>query len=680
MFKKIKINKILLGIFLLALLLRLFGIWHGWPFIYNVDEPALVRSAVGIRFNPNPAHFDWPHLHFYLSFGVLAFLYLVRGFFQVVGLQPFLVQVIPFFWKDPAVYYLVVRIFNAFLGALTVIPVYLTGRVLFGAAEGKSQALRLFRKPGSEESAADGEERKSPKGTSLGCFLSTQAWRNLGFGNLAAILSALAFAVIPLHVKNSHLATIDVPMVFWLTWSMYFAARILRSSNWKNYLLAGVFAGLAASTKYNGIIILLVVALAHLLRFFLGKQSEGNNPGLAKLNPGLGEFGLSIYQTVTSPKLILSGLIALLVFFLGTPYALLDWETFWSSEYIRGVLWQFENIGGVSSWAEYFSNFKRLAWTDYLPVNFSWPFYIILLFTIGEFVYLVLSVIQRRSADEESPAVTKRAVNDRGFFAQLRFAQNDSRELAFLLIFPIFYCLFVIRGKKFGSHYFLPAYPFVALIVGRFIAKIARFVSYLWDLAEVPSTKSQNPNKSQISKRQIKNRGSEGKEPGSEADFRTWFWGVRRRVGTWDFLARRSLGGGGAFGISARSVLFALILFVFAVPLYRSFGVGLVYSRADTRTQASQWVDENVEEGSLVAVSGEKSIEIIAQGVEVNHFKKLSVVDKFEEYDFIIVAKEKPEYMLEKMADNYFELVQEYPNTDPTRHGPHVWVFQNMQE
>ena len=144
MIKLPRIDKSLLTIFILALALRLLGIWHGWPFIYNVDEPALVRSAVGIRFSLNPGHFDWPHLHFYLSFAWLAFWYLVRGFFQVAGLRPVVGSVIPHLWQDPAIYYLLTRIFNAFFGALTVVPVYLTGKVLFAdKSEVEAYPLRV---------------------------------------------------------------------------------------------------------------------------------------------------------------------------------------------------------------------------------------------------------------------------------------------------------------------------------------------------------------------------------------------------------------------------------------------------------------------------------------------------------------------------------------------------------
>ena len=57
-------NKYLFLILLLGLVLRVLGLRHGFPFIFHPDEPTVVRSALGVRFFPNPGHFDWPHLTF----------------------------------------------------------------------------------------------------------------------------------------------------------------------------------------------------------------------------------------------------------------------------------------------------------------------------------------------------------------------------------------------------------------------------------------------------------------------------------------------------------------------------------------------------------------------------------------------------------------------------------------
>jgi len=373
-------NKALILITLLALFLRLFGIWHGWPFIYNVDEPALVRSAVGIRFAPNPGHFDWPHFHFYLSFFVLAMCYFVRGFLQVVGARGMLEPLIPFFWTDPAVYYLIVRVFNATLGALTVIPIYLSGKEL------RSRRVGL--------------------------------------------LAALALALLPFHVKNSHLATVDVPMVFWLTWSVYFSTKVFRRGAWLDYLLAGVFAGLATSTKYNGVLILVVLLLAHLGRFlrkFEWRTALLEASGRELLKP------------------VASGFLVLVFFFLGTPYALMDFKTFWSFEYPKGALWQFQNVGSVGSLQRFLEKAREF-FLGTFPGDFSLPFYLIFIWSLLQFLFF-------------SPR---------------------SYEQVLTLIFPVFYIFVVMRGYKYSSHYFLPVYPFIALVVGQFATSFYVFLKRRW--------------------------------------------------------------------------------------------------------------------------------------------------------------------------------------------------------
>ena len=172
-----KVSKPLLLILLLGLFLRLYGISYGFPFIYSVDEPALVRTATGIRFESNPKHFDWPHLHFYLNFFLYMLIYVVRGAFQVLGLKPFISNLMPILWRDPLVFYLASRIFNAALGAFTAIPVFLTGKKLFNERVG--------------------------------------------------LLSALAITLFPYHAYNSHFALIDVPMTFWFSLSVYFSSLII---------------------------------------------------------------------------------------------------------------------------------------------------------------------------------------------------------------------------------------------------------------------------------------------------------------------------------------------------------------------------------------------------------------------------------------------------------------------
>ena len=75
-----KTNKTLFLLIVFSLLIRIIGDLHSFPFILHPDAPTIVRSALGVRFNINPKHFDWPHLYIYLNY----FLYMIFGKFRTL--------------------------------------------------------------------------------------------------------------------------------------------------------------------------------------------------------------------------------------------------------------------------------------------------------------------------------------------------------------------------------------------------------------------------------------------------------------------------------------------------------------------------------------------------------------------------------------------------------------------
>ena len=86
-------------------------------------------------------------------------------------------------------------------------------------------------------------------------------WRALGpwTGVLGALFLALAF----IHVRDSHYATNDVPSVLLLTLSVGASLSLLRRPTMAAYLLAGLFGGLATSTKYNAGLFVVPLLVAH---------------------------------------------------------------------------------------------------------------------------------------------------------------------------------------------------------------------------------------------------------------------------------------------------------------------------------------------------------------------------------------------------------------------------------
>ena len=73
------------------------------------------------------------------------------------------------------------------------------------------------------------------------------------YGPTWGLAAAGLLACAPLHVRFSHLAATDVPSVLWVSLTVLWAVRAVQSRNSRDMLLAGVFCGLAAATKYPGV-------------------------------------------------------------------------------------------------------------------------------------------------------------------------------------------------------------------------------------------------------------------------------------------------------------------------------------------------------------------------------------------------------------------------------------------
>lgn len=344
-------------ILLVALLIRLIGIDHGFPYIYHPDEPTIIRSALGIRFDPNPHHFDWPHLYIYLNYFLYMIFAKLRDLLSSVGLKPWLSQVAPLFYNDHLIFYLLSRIFSAILGALTVVPIYL--------------------------------------------------WVKKLVNTKSALLASALLILTPLHVRNSHYSLIDVPMLFFLSWSLYFSTY--------SPALSGLFLGFSASTKYSGLLGgLFIVA------FILLQKTKTLNQKLYDL--------------------IKTGIFTILGFIIGTPFSVLDFKTFTRTDGPAGALWQFTNVGKVQ-FLEQVSQFIN-ALTTKLPENLGYGAFII--FVFGSLIMLY------------------------GLIKKARTNLNYNLPKGIVLSLAVFLVLtFYVSGlEKNRSHYYLIVYPFFLAVAG----------------------------------------------------------------------------------------------------------------------------------------------------------------------------------------------------------------------
>jgi len=196
----------LAAVLLVALLLRLWGIKSGLPYVYDTDEDQhFVPHAISLLgHDGNPNYFDNPPAFTYLLAIVFELWFGGRG------------AVSHALAVNPTEVYVLARALTALLGTLAVWLLYVF-------------ATRLF-------------DRR--------------------VGLLSAALMAVAF----LPVFYSKLALNDVPTLVGVEVALWAAAAILRGGSRRHYAIGGLALGVAAATKYTGGIVILPLAAAIVMR------------------------------------------------------------------------------------------------------------------------------------------------------------------------------------------------------------------------------------------------------------------------------------------------------------------------------------------------------------------------------------------------------------------------------
>lgn len=242
-------------ILLAGLALRVWGIDFGLPnTLTRPDETTIVHRALAVGAGDlNPHFFRYPSLHFYVMAVVYGLYFLVgRATGRFDGIEDFQYE----FFAEPSTIFIVGRLLTAMMGTASVALVY---------------------------------------------GIATR-WRDRTAGVLSAAFLSVAF----LHVRDSHFLTLDVPATFYLLVACLFAWRQFDQPKPTTALLCGLFVGLAASTKYNTILMAPTVFLAVWL------SSPRNDDG----------------SSARWSLLATTAVGALGAFIAGSPYILLDFSTF----------------------------------------------------------------------------------------------------------------------------------------------------------------------------------------------------------------------------------------------------------------------------------------------------------------------------------------------------------------
>jgi len=244
-------TKLMLGVLLIALVLRVWGIWFGLPFIYHNDEGNEVIRALQLA----SGSFDFSRVskggYFYVLFVEYGFLFAAM---YLGGLVKTANDFAIYFIQDPSAFYLLGRATTAILGTATV---YLAYRI----------TLMTF----------------TPR---------------------AAVFSAAFVAFNILHAQLSHYITVDVPMVFLSMGSLLFALRIQRSGSTKDYIFAALLAAMATATKITAILLLPSLVIAHI--FWISSSGAGTKGYLLDRRLLLAAVVFTVSYLALSPGFIVN--------------------------------------------------------------------------------------------------------------------------------------------------------------------------------------------------------------------------------------------------------------------------------------------------------------------------------------------------------------------------------------
>ncbi|HYN09154.1 MAG TPA: glycosyltransferase family 39 protein [Vicinamibacterales bacterium] len=355
------INRLaIIGILLLGSALRLAEIGDGVPYTIGVDEPEIIERAVRMMKTAdfNPHFYDYPGFTFYFHTAIASARFLTGA---MAGRWISLESV----WSGD--FYLWSRIATAVLSILTIYLVY-------------RSALR--------------------------------------WGEPVALVAALAMAVHPQLTREAHFALTDTPLTFFVALTLVTALTAALEGRPRWFFISGLFAGLAAATKYPGALALLMPVVAMPLSMPLRDRA-------ATLSATFGSAAIG--------------------FLLGAPFSLLDLPGFLNG--FASLMQHYNRDASAVDAAVTYVKYIRgwFGWPGVLPPLVAWP-----AMALG-LVGIIVAASQL-------------------------VARETRSEAAVLLVCPIAYFWFISNQSLIYGRYAMPLAPALSIALALGILTTYRWI------------------------------------------------------------------------------------------------------------------------------------------------------------------------------------------------------------
>lgn len=361
----IRVYPWLAAVVAVALALRLIGLRYGLPAVYNPDEVAIMSRALAFaKGDLNPHNFLYPTLYFYVLFAWEALTAVAAVTTRTVASFGAFQRE---FFLDPTRVYVAGRLLTALLGTATVVATFALARRIAGP--------------------------------------------------IAGLTAAVAVAVSPLHVRDSHYVKHDVPVTLLIVLAYLAYEKLWRvfpgrtgsfeTVRTSEVLWAAVVTGLAFSTHYYAIFLAIPLAWSAARR--------AASPGDA------------------IRRVALAALVSAAIFFLGSPFILAEPGTAIRDIQANRQIVVDRAMGSLGYGAT-LARYGVMVIRDTL----GWPF--VLCAAIGA----------------------------------VATVREEPRRAAWLLAFPIPFFFFIASTYP-ASRYLIPLVPFLAVFAGIYVARIARW-------------------------------------------------------------------------------------------------------------------------------------------------------------------------------------------------------------